>query len=133
VARVDDWVGRGDDGPVLFDRHTVLLLLRPEDAPELGAEELDRLQDAHLARQADLHDQGLLIAAGPLADQDDVAIRGIAVLSMDVESSRRLYDDDPLVRAGQLSVRSMTWLVPAGGVRFEQVPFPRSMSEALGD
>jgi len=116
-----------------FDRHTVMLLVRPSDAPELAAAERDSLQDAHLARQADLHDQGLLVAAGPLASQDDHALRGIAVLSTDVETARRLYAEDPLVRAGQLSVVLMTWMVPAGGVRFENVRFPRSMSQAAGD
>jgi hypothetical protein len=49
-----------------FDRHTVVLLVRPPDAPELPEEEAAAVQDAHLASQADLHRQGHLIAAGPL-------------------------------------------------------------------
>ena len=47
-----------------FDRHTVVLLVRPPDAPELSDQELDALQDAHLASQADRHAQGYLVAAG---------------------------------------------------------------------
>jgi hypothetical protein len=37
------------------------------------------------------------------------------------------------VRAGRLAVEVMTWIVPAGNVRFENVPAPRSMAEAAED
>jgi hypothetical protein len=59
-----------------FDRHTVILLVRPPNAPQLSEEEAAALQDAHLANQADLMDQGHLIAAGPLIEQDDERLRG---------------------------------------------------------
>jgi hypothetical protein len=41
--------------------------------------------------------------------------------------------DPPAVRAGRLAVEVMTWMVPAGNVRFENVPAPRSMAEAAED
>jgi hypothetical protein len=47
-----------------FDEHTLVLLVRPPDAPELSEEEADALQDAHLAFRADLRDQGYLIGGG---------------------------------------------------------------------
>ena len=34
------------------------------------------------------------------------------------------------MRAGRLAVEVMTWMVPAGNVRFETVPAPRSIAEA---
>jgi hypothetical protein len=34
------------------------------------------------------------------------------------------------VQAGRLAVQVMTWMVPAGNVRFERVSAPRSTSEA---
>jgi uncharacterized protein len=116
-----------------FDRHTVVLLVRPADAPELSDEEAAAVQDAHLASQADLHAQGHLVAAGPFDDQDDERLRGIAVMSVDVEQARRLYADDPAVRARRLAVEVMTWQVPAGSVRFESHHPPRSMAEAEED
>ncbi len=116
-----------------FDQHTVVLLVRPADAPELTGEQADALQDAHLAHQAGLHDKGHLIAAGPLAGQDDERLRGISVLSVDPDTARRLYSTDPAVRAGRLAVEVMTWMVPAGNVRFDNVRHPRSMAEATGD
>ncbi|MFJ6197782.1 YciI family protein [Micromonospora sp. NPDC092111] len=113
-----------------FDQHTVLLLVRPADAPELPRDAADLLQDAHLAHQAGLVEQGHVLAAGPFLDPDDERLRGFAVLSVDPEMARELYANDPAVRAGRLVVRVASWLVPEGNVRFESVPVPRSMLEA---
>jgi uncharacterized protein len=112
-----------------FDRHTLVLLVRPPDAPELSEAEADALQDEHLAFRARLRDQGYLIGGGPLLDQDDERLRGISVMSVDPATARKLCGADPAVRAGRLAVQVMTWMVPAGNVRFENVPAPRSMAE----
>ena len=114
----------------VLDSHTVVLLRRPADAPDLPEEELDRIQDAHLANQARLGDEGYVIAAGPFRDQDDERLRGIAVLNCDPEKARELYASDPAIQAGRLGVEVLTWMVPAGNVRFEQVARPRSTAEA---
>jgi uncharacterized protein len=113
-----------------FDQHTVVLLVRPDDAPDLPQDALDRLQDAHLAHQAGLAEQGAVLAAGPFLGGDDERIRGIAVLSVDPQMARELYANDPAVRAGRLRAQVLSWMVPEGNVRFEQVPVPRSMLEA---
>jgi uncharacterized protein YciI len=118
---------------VEFDRHTLVLLVRPPDAPELTEEEALRLQDAHLANQARLGDEGYVIAAGPFTDQDDERLRGVAVLACEPETARELYASDPAVQAGRLGVEVLTWLVPKGNVRFEDVRRPSSTVEALGD
>ena len=116
-----------------FDRHTLVLLVRPPDAPELTDEEADALQDEHLAFRAGLRDQGYLIGGGPLVDQDDERLRGISIMACDPETARRLTSEDPAVQAGRLAVEVMTWMVPAGNVHFEDVPAPRSMAEAEED
>ncbi len=116
-----------------FDRHTLVLLVRRPDAPELTDEEADELQDRHLAFRSDLRDRGYLVAGGPLDDQDDERLRGISIWMCDPETARRLSNEDPAVRAGRLAVEVMTWMVPAGNVRFENVPAPRSMDEAAED
>jgi uncharacterized protein YciI len=118
---------------VKFDQHTLVLLVRPPDAPELSPEQADALQDAHLAFRADLRDQGYLLGDGPLLDQDDEQLRGISVMSVDPATARELCEADPAVRAGRLAVRVMTWMVPAGNIRFENVPAPRSAAEASAD
>jgi uncharacterized protein YciI len=114
---------------VQFDRHTLVLLVRRPDAPELTDEEADALQDRHLAYRADLRDRGLLVAGGPLVDSDDERLRGVSIWACDAETARRLSGDDPAVRAGRLAVEVMTWLVPAGNIRFEAVTAPRSRVE----
>src|ERR671911_688292 len=102
-----------------FDQHTLVLLVRPPDAPELSEQEANALQDAHLAFRADLRDQGYLIAGGPLLGQDDERLRGISVMSVDPATARELCSADPAVRAGRLAVQVMTWMVPAGKNRLE--------------
>ncbi|NUT55056.1 MAG: hypothetical protein HOQ03_03615 [Thermoleophilia bacterium] len=116
-----------------FDRHTLVLLVLRADAPDLTEEEADDLQERHLAFRADLRERGLLVAGGPLVDQDDERLRGVSIMACDPETARRLASDDPAVRAGRLAVEVMTWMVPAGNVRFERVPAPRSTSEAAED
>jgi uncharacterized protein len=116
-----------------FDRHTLVLLVRPPDAPALSEAEADALQDRHLAFRAGLREQGYLVGGGPLVDQDDERLRGISIMSVDPETARRLSEEDPAVQAGRLAVEVMTWMVPAGNVRFDDVPPPRSMAEAAGD
>jgi hypothetical protein len=116
-----------------FDRHTLVLLVRPPDAPELTDEEAAELQDRHLAFRADLRDRGHLVGGGPLVDQDDERLRGISIMACDPETARLLSSADPAVRAGRLAIEVMTWMVPAGNVHFDNVPAPRSMAEAAGD
>jgi hypothetical protein len=118
---------------VQFDRHTLVLLVRRPDAPELTDEEADALQDEHLAFRAGLRDQGYLVGGGPLVEQDDERFRGISIMACDPETARTLSNDDPAVKAGRLAVEVMTWMVPAGNVRFENVPAPRSTAEAAAD
>ncbi|RZT77513.1 hypothetical protein EV382_0662 [Micromonospora violae] len=117
-----------------FDQHTVVLLIRPADPPELPQDAIDRLQETHLAHQAGLVQQGLVLAAGPFLHPDDEQLRGFAVLSIAPDEARELYHNDPAVRAGQLVARVMSWLVPEGNLRFEGVPMPQSMlAAASGD
>jgi uncharacterized protein len=113
-----------------FDRHTLVLLVLRPDAPELTDQQAAELQERHLAFRADLRDRGYLAAGGPLVDQDDERLRGISIWTCDPETARRLNGEDPAVQAGRLAVEVMTWLVPAGNVRFEQVTAPRSVAEA---
>jgi uncharacterized protein YciI len=115
---------------VELERFTIgLLVLRP-DAPELGADAAAALQDAHLAHLADLHEAGVLLAAGPLFDEE---FRGLSILNVDPERARELKEADPAVRAGRFSVKTIPWVVPAGTISFTRSRFPRSVGEVRGD
>jgi hypothetical protein len=112
------------------DRHTVVLLIRPDDAPELTDDEAVAIQEAHLANQAALIERGLVVASGPVVNQDDDRVRELAVLSVDGETARALFGVDPAVRIGRLAVEVVTWLVPEGSVQFGDVRAPRSTGDA---
>ena len=54
-------------------------------------------------------------------------------MACDPKTARRLSDEDPAVQVGRLEAQVMTWMVPAGNVRFESVAGPRSTAEAAED
>ncbi len=116
-----------------FDRHTVVMLVLRPDAPELTDDEAAELQDRHLAFRAELRDRGVIVAGGPFVDQDDERLRSVSIMACDAETARRVSERDPAVQAGRLAVEVMTWMVPAGNVRFEKVSAPRSLAEAAED
>lgn len=110
-----------------FDRYTVVLLVTPDDPPRLSEEEADRLQDAHLSHLADLHDRGVLLAAGPLGDPSSRRhYRGLSILRCEPDEALRLKGDDPAVRAGIFELVAMPWMLPAGAIQFTPTTFPRS-------
>jgi uncharacterized protein YciI len=113
-----------------FDRFTFGLFVRPEEAPSLDERQAAAIQDEHLAYLASLGRAGQLVAAGPLDDQDDVALRGVMIFSTGVDQARSLLSEDPAVRAGALTFKLMSWLTPAGAVSFHAVQFPGSVEEA---
>ena len=116
-----------------FDRYTVILLTLRPDAPAMTDQQADELQDRHLAHGADLQDRGLILARGPLTEQDDERFRGFSIWSVDAATARERAEADPAVRAGRLAVDVMTWMMPAGNVQFAQVRAPRSVAEAMAD
>ncbi|MEV0289826.1 YciI family protein [Kribbella sp. NPDC050820] len=116
-----------------FDRYTVILLTLRPDAPVMTDAEATALQDRHLAHGADMQERGLVLARGPLTDQDDERYRGFSVWSVDQETARTYAEADPAVRAGRLAVTVMTWMMPAGNLQFAKVHPPRSIAEATAD
>ena len=62
-----------------FDQFTVALLILRADAPKLSEKEENALQDAHMAHVAKLHDEGHLLAAGPILGTSDRELRGLSI------------------------------------------------------
>lgn len=115
-----------------FDRFSVVLLIRPDDAPHLEASDEAALQDAHLAHLAKLHDSGDLIAAGPVLGPPDRKLRGISIMSVEPDRARELKSTDPAVRAGLFRLEIYPWTVPGGIIGWSSASLPRSMAEAAG-
>jgi uncharacterized protein len=101
-----------------LESFTFVILRRPSDAPELPDEELDALQERHLANLGSLRERGVLLAAGPLRDQPDESLRGICFFAVGADEARALMAQDPSVQAGRLAVDVMTWYTPRGEVHF---------------
>jgi uncharacterized protein len=111
---------------VQLDRFSVALLILRPDAPNLDEAAAARLQDAHMAHLADLHEAGYLLVAGPLFDE---RFRGLSILNVEPEQARALKEQDPAVIAGRFSVKVIPWMVPRGAMTFSHAHFPRSVSE----
>ena len=116
-----------------FDRFTIALLVLRPDAPKLDEKAAAALQDAHMDHLAKLHEQGYLLAAGPLLGGPDEKFRGLSILNVEPERARVLKEDDPAVRAGRFSIIVLPWMVPKGAMSFSATRFPRSMAEANGE
>jgi len=115
---------------VQFDRFTVTLLVLRPDAPKHTEEEANALQDAHMAHLAKLHEEGYLLAAGPLFDD---TFRGLSIYNVEPEKARELTEQDPAVQAGRFSVTILPWMVPGGAMTFSSTFFPRSIADATGN
>lgn len=114
-------------GEITLDRFVIVLLTLRPDAPPMDDAARSALQDAHLAHNADLHEAGHMLAAGPLHHEE---LRGLSIWSPDLEQVRTLSAGDPSVRAGRLAPRVMPWMVPSGAISFSPSRFPRSTAEA---
>ena len=104
--------------PTDREQHTVILLVRPPDAPSFTEAELDRLQEEHLTYLREQARRGNLIANGPLDDQTDPRLRGISVYALGLEEALAVARADPMVRAGRLAIDGARWITAAGTARF---------------
>ena len=93
----------------------LVLLRRPGSAPDYPDAELDRIQGEHLAYHRRMREAGHIVTNGPVIEQPDPSLRGLAFYRTgSLERSRELAEDDPAVRAGRLAVEIMTWYCPPG-------------------
>jgi uncharacterized protein YciI len=99
-----------------LDGYSFVLLKRGPRALEFSDEELDRLQEQHLAHLGAMREQGHLLLAGPFSDQADETLRGFCLYRTSVEETRRLAESDPSVRVGRMAVDVMGWWTARGAL-----------------
>ena len=93
----------------------LILLRRPDDAREYDDAATEQIQRDHLAFYAAMRRAGHVVTNGPVLDQPDEALRGIAIFATEsVARARELAITDPAVQAGRLEVQAMTWLCRPG-------------------
>ncbi len=100
--------------PGEFDSYAVVVLRRPDDAPQLGEEEAEALQERHKAHIMSMIESGAAYAGGPFTDHSDPTLRGLVLFALPLDEAQGLANEDPAVRAGQLVAESFTWWMPAG-------------------
>jgi hypothetical protein len=105
--------------PTEFDSYAVVVLRRPADAPDLPADEEERLQRRHVRHIMSLVESGDAYAGGPLLDASDPSLVGLMIFRVPLDEARGLASEDPKVRAGQLVAESFTWSFPAGQLNFD--------------
>ena len=93
-----------------MDTHTLVLLMRPAEPPQLDEAAVDALQEQHLAFLQARRDEGVMAAAGPFRDRPDERWRGMCIYLVDRERALVLASEDPMVRAGWLELLALTWL-----------------------
>jgi uncharacterized protein YciI len=93
----------------------LVMLRRPENAPEYDEAELDRIQQEHLAHHDRLRASGQVVTNGPVIEPPDPSLRGLTFYRTgSLEESRQLAEADPAVQAGRLAISIMTWYCPPG-------------------
>lgn len=97
-----------------LESYSFVLLKRGPRALEFSDEELERLQEQHLAHLDAMQEQGALLVAGPFSDQPDETMRGFCLYKTGLEETRRLAESDPSVQAGRMAVEVMTWWTKPG-------------------
>ncbi len=122
----------GDLIPPAFDRHTIVLLVRPADAPSFEDDELEALQRQHLAYLRDLGRRGIVVANGPFEVADDERVRGMSVYAVARDEAERHALADPMVRAGRLAIEVREWLTAQGSVAFPPDAWPRRGASRSG-
>ncbi|HSS92833.1 MAG TPA: hypothetical protein VLR46_02460 [Candidatus Dormibacteraeota bacterium] len=99
---------------------TMVVLFAGPRASEYGGSELERLLQDHLEFTIGLVAKGHLLSAGGVVDADSSGLRltGMGLSSKLPEEVRRLVEEDPSVKAGLESVKTVTYTFPKGMLAF---------------
>ena len=85
-----------------FDTFSVSLLVLRDDAPDWDDETASAMQDAHLDHLAKLHEQGHLVAAGPMGHD---TFRGLSILRVPPDEARACSTASRDAMASRLGTR----------------------------
>lgn len=98
-------------------------LRRPGGAPGYDNQTLGQLQRDHIAFYDALRTAGHVVTNGPVRDQPDPALRGIAIYAVEsVARAGQLAATDPLVQAGRLGIVAMSYLCRPGTMTSSGIP-----------
>ena len=92
----------------------LVLLVRGSGGPT-DADALMKLQEAHVANNRRLHEEGYAFAAGPFGPATPEEMRGALILKADSQQhAEALMNTDPAIQAGRLKAQILEWYVEKG-------------------
>jgi uncharacterized protein YciI len=90
--------------------YQLILLRAPAAAPDYEEAEQNRIQREHLAFYEAQRAAGHVVTNGPVREQPDETLRGLAIFALDsLADAAQVARTDPAVRAGVLEVEAMSW------------------------
>ena len=99
-----------------LESYTFVLLRRHPEAPKLPEEELDRIQEGHLAFLGRMHERGAMVLSGPFEHQPDESLRGFSLYVTTLDETRELLRDDPALVARRMVADVFTWWTRKGAL-----------------
>src|SRR5260370_39506626 len=96
-----------------LEEFQLILLRRPAGAPDYDDQTSARIQREHVGFYASMPQVGHVVTNGPLLDQPDEALRGIAIFAAGSgDRARDLPNTDPAAQSGRLDVGATAWCLP---------------------
>ena len=93
----------------------IMVFLKEGPNRKQSKEEAEKIQKDHLDHLTAMHQEGMLLMAGPF--QDDSKIKGILVLNLEVlEEAKVRVEEDPAIKAGRLVAEYHLWYTKSGTV-----------------
>ncbi len=78
-------------------------------------EEAKKIQALHMEHLNMMHKEGMLLMAGPFADDHD--IKGILIMNAPaIDQIKQLVEDDPAIKAGRLIAEYHLWYTKSGTI-----------------
>ncbi|MGI9482117.1 MAG: YciI family protein [Hyphomicrobiales bacterium] len=90
--------------------------------PVVSADEIAETLPAHLDYQKKLEAEGVLFAAGPMADENGAvwSMEGLIILNaVSLEAARVLADNDPMHKEGKKEYTIRPWLMNEGRLQID--------------
>ncbi len=106
-----------------LEEYQLIMLRTPPDAPSYDDETTMAIQRDHLAFYTSMREAGHVVTNGPVRDQPDQALRGLAIYAAEsLARARELAATDPAVQAGRLEIQAMTYLCRPGTMIRSGIP-----------
>jgi uncharacterized protein len=101
-------------------KHYVMAFLKKGPNQDQSAEEVQRLQRAHMDNIRKLAEQRVLVVSGPF--MDDTELRGIYIFDVEtVEEAEELTKTDPAIKAGRLAFEFHPWYGSAALIKTAEI------------